>query len=85
MRISSFANDPFDAAIDVVGGSQFAEILKCLRNGGRYGVAGAISGPVVELDLEGKPVAVEMMKKPVPVPTQMACPSASWLQWNPGL
>ncbi len=46
-----FASDPFDAAVDVVGGPQFGEILKCLKNGGRYGVAGAISGPVVDLDL----------------------------------
>ena len=46
-----FAGAPFDTAVDVVGGPQFAEILKCLRNGGRYGVAGAISGPIAELDL----------------------------------
>ena len=48
---SMFAGARFDAAVDVVGGSHFAEILKCLRNGGRYGVAGAISGPIAELDL----------------------------------
>ena len=41
----------FDAAVDVVGGAQFAAILGCLKRGGRYGVAGAISGPVVDLDL----------------------------------
>ena len=41
----------FDAAVDVVGGAQFAAILGCLKRGGRYGVAGAISGPVVGLDL----------------------------------
>ncbi|MFM5886084.1 MAG: alcohol dehydrogenase family protein [Novosphingobium sp.] len=46
-----FGQDPFDAAVDVVGGPQFAAILKCLRNGGRYAAAGAISGPLVELDL----------------------------------
>lgn len=46
-----FAGDPFDAAVDVVGGSQFGAILNCLKNGGRYGVAGAISGPIVDLDL----------------------------------
>jgi NADPH:quinone reductase-like Zn-dependent oxidoreductase len=48
---SLLAVDPFDAAVDVVGGSQFAEILKCLRSGGRYAAAGAIAGPIVELDL----------------------------------
>jgi NADPH:quinone reductase-like Zn-dependent oxidoreductase len=46
-----FGNEYFDAAVDIVGGSQFASILNCLKRGGRYGVAGAISGPVVDLDL----------------------------------
>lgn len=41
----------FDAAVDVVGGAQFSAILRVLRRGGRYGVSGAISGPVVDLDL----------------------------------
>lgn len=41
----------FDAAVDVVGGGQFASILNSLKRGGRYGVSGAISGPVVDLDL----------------------------------
>jgi len=46
-----FGPEHFDAAVDVVGGAGFADILGCLKRGGRYGVAGAISGPVVELDL----------------------------------
>ncbi len=46
-----FGDAHFDAAVDVVGGAQFASILHCLKRGGRYGVAGAISGPVVDLDL----------------------------------
>ena len=46
-----FGHDPFDVAIDVVGGSRFPAILECLKKGGRYGVAGAISGPMVDLDL----------------------------------
>jgi NADPH:quinone reductase-like Zn-dependent oxidoreductase len=46
-----FGDDYFDAAVDVVGGMQFASILGCLKRGGRYAVAGAISGPVVDLDL----------------------------------
>jgi NADPH:quinone reductase-like Zn-dependent oxidoreductase len=37
--------------VDVVGGTQFASILGCLKRGGRCAVAGAISGPVVNLDL----------------------------------
>jgi NADPH:quinone reductase-like Zn-dependent oxidoreductase len=36
---------------DVVGGSQFSQLLKLLRRGGRYVTAGAIGGPKVELDL----------------------------------
>jgi len=44
-------NDSVDAVIDVVGGKQFARLLNVLRRRGRYAVAGAISGPVVDLDL----------------------------------
>jgi NADPH:quinone reductase-like Zn-dependent oxidoreductase len=40
-----------DAVIDVVGGKQFGGLLEVLRRRGRYAVAGAISGPIVELDL----------------------------------
>jgi NADPH:quinone reductase-like Zn-dependent oxidoreductase len=40
-----------DAVIDVVGGSGFSDILKVLAREGRYAIAGAIAGPVVELDL----------------------------------
>ena len=46
-----FGDEAFDAAVDIVGGRQFAAILAALKRGGRYGVAGAISGPVVDLDL----------------------------------
>ena len=46
-----FGSEYFDAAVDVVGGGQFGAILNTLKRGGRYGVSGAISGPVVDLDL----------------------------------
>ena len=46
-----FGHDYFDAAVDVVGGAQLGAILNTLKRGGRYGVSGAISGPVVNLDL----------------------------------
>lgn len=46
-----FGPEYFDAVVDVVGGAQFAAILNSLKRGGRYGVSGAISGPMVELDL----------------------------------
>ena len=48
---SLFGPEHFDAAVDIVGGAQFASILNSLKRGGRYGVAGAISGPIVDLDL----------------------------------
>jgi NADPH:quinone reductase-like Zn-dependent oxidoreductase len=40
-----------DAVLDVVGGPAFPRLLEVLRRGGRYAVAGAIAGPMVELDL----------------------------------
>ncbi|WP_226915651.1 M16 family metallopeptidase [Hymenobacter siberiensis] len=35
----------------------------------------ALGYPVVQLDMEGKPVAAEIMKMPMPAPTQMAAPT----------
>jgi NADPH:quinone reductase-like Zn-dependent oxidoreductase len=46
-----FGSEYFDAAVDVVGGAKFGGILHALKRGGRYGVSGAISGPIVDLDL----------------------------------
>ena len=46
-----FGQEYFDAVVDVVGGTQFSSILNVLKRGGRYGVSGAISGPIVDLDL----------------------------------
>jgi NADPH:quinone reductase-like Zn-dependent oxidoreductase len=40
-----------DAIVDLVGGERFGEIFDRLRDGGRLVTAGAIAGPVVELDL----------------------------------
>jgi len=37
--------------IDLVAGEQWPELLEILRPGGRYAVAGAIGGPLVELDV----------------------------------
>jgi NADPH:quinone reductase-like Zn-dependent oxidoreductase len=49
--VEMFGESVFDAVVDVVGGAQFATLLRCLKPGGRYAVAGAISGPIVDLDL----------------------------------
>ncbi|KAG1649169.1 GDP-mannose 4,6 dehydratase 1 [Nymphon striatum] len=41
----------FDVVADVVGGTDFVGWLEALRRGGRYVTAGAIAGPIVDLDL----------------------------------
>jgi len=41
----------FHAVIDVVGGPGWPALIDALRPGGRYAVAGAIAGPMVEADL----------------------------------
>lgn len=46
-----FGHEHFDVVIDVAGGACFPALLDVLKRGGRYGVAGAISGPIAELDL----------------------------------
>ena len=40
-----------DVVVDLVGGPQFTRLLDLLRPGGRYTIAGAIAGPVTEIDL----------------------------------
>ncbi len=47
----TLGSESVDVVIDVVGGRQFGRLLDVLRRGGRYAVAGAISGPIVDLDL----------------------------------
>ena len=42
---------PVDVVADVVGGPMFKTLLDVLRPEGRYVTAGAVAGPVVELDL----------------------------------
>src|SRR5690625_3013323 len=40
-----------DVVLDVAAGSRWPELLEILKKGGKYGVVGAIGGPLVELDL----------------------------------
>jgi NADPH:quinone reductase-like Zn-dependent oxidoreductase len=40
-----------DVVVDLVAGPSFPELLDALKKGGRYAVAGAIAGPIVELDV----------------------------------
>lgn len=48
---AELGRESVDVVIDVVGGGQFPQLLEVLRRGGRYAAAGAIAGPLVELDL----------------------------------
>lgn len=43
--------DTFTVAIDLVGGPDWPHLIAALAPGGRYAVAGAIAGPLVEMDL----------------------------------
>lgn len=49
--IAQLGRESVDVAIDVAGGRQFPQLLEVLKRAGRYAVAGAIAGPIVELDL----------------------------------
>jgi NADPH:quinone reductase-like Zn-dependent oxidoreductase len=50
-RDADFGAESLDVVVDCVGGDGFAKCLHALKRGGRYVVAGAIGGPLVELDL----------------------------------
>ena len=41
----------FDIVLDLVGGPRWPDLIGALCDGGRYITAGAIAGPIVELDL----------------------------------
>ena len=43
--------DSLDLVVDIVAGPRWPELLDGLKRGGRYAVAGAIAGPLVELDV----------------------------------
>ena len=49
--IAMLGRESVDVIIDMVGGRQFAPLMELLKRYGRYAVAGAIAGPIVELDL----------------------------------
>ena len=49
--LAALGAESVDAVIDLVGGDQWPELLDVLKVRGRYAVAGAIAGPMVELDL----------------------------------
>jgi NADPH:quinone reductase-like Zn-dependent oxidoreductase len=49
--ISSLEKESIDVVIDLVAGSDWVDLLDVLKRGGRYAAAGAIAGPIVELDI----------------------------------
>jgi len=44
-------NESIDVVIDLVAGENWGDLLDVLKKGGRYAAAGAIAGPIVELDV----------------------------------
>jgi NADPH:quinone reductase-like Zn-dependent oxidoreductase len=49
--VAATGGAPIDVVADLVAGPMFNDLLRILRPEGRYTTAGAIAGPVVELDL----------------------------------
>lgn len=49
--LSALGAGQVDAVIDLVAGPKWPSLLDVLRPGARYAVAGAIAGPIVELDV----------------------------------
>ena len=48
---TTVGRETVDVVADVVGGSMWPQFIDVLARGGRYSCAGAIAGPMVELDL----------------------------------
>nr|WP_067290250.1 alcohol dehydrogenase family protein [Marinobacterium profundum] len=49
--VEALGADSVDLVVDLVAGPQWPQLCDILRRGGRYAVAGAIAGPLVELDV----------------------------------
>ncbi|GAB1363024.1 hypothetical protein MASR1M32_22600 [Rhodobacter sp.] len=49
--VAELGRGSVDVVVDIVGGPAFPVLLDLLRIGGRYACAGAIAGPICELDL----------------------------------
>ena len=49
--MDSIDNETMDVVIDLVAGENWGCLLDVLKKGGRYATAGAIAGPIVELDV----------------------------------
>ena len=49
--VGHLGRDTIHVVLDLVAGPQWPQLLDVMRRGGRYAVAGAIAGPMVELDV----------------------------------
>ena len=49
--VATLGRDSVDVVVDLVAGPSWPRLLDVLRRGGRYATAGAIAGPLVELDV----------------------------------
>lgn len=49
--LETLGGESLDVVIDLVAGPAWPRLLEVLRPGGRYAVAGAVAGPLVELDV----------------------------------
>lgn len=49
--VAALGRDSIDVVVDLVAGEAWPALLEVLRRGGRYATAGAIAGPLVELDV----------------------------------
>ena len=49
--VAALGRETVDVVVDLVAGAQWPALLEILRRGGRYVTAGAIAGPMVELDV----------------------------------
>ena len=49
--VAELGADSIDLVVDLVAGSEWPKLLEVLKRGGRYATAGAIAGPMVELDV----------------------------------
>ena len=49
--LATLGANSIDVVIDMVGGSNVGALLSVLRPGGRFAIAGAIAGPMAEIDL----------------------------------
>lgn len=49
--VKELGKETVDVVVDLVAGTQWPGLLEVLKRGGRYVTAGAIAGPIVELDV----------------------------------